>query len=426
MADAWTAPGASGTGVDSAHPGSFATCEAIVNGGGTIWMQPGSYLRTSAYTITAVGTNGNPVIWKAVTPGTAICQWNGTGGGAYFQGTDTIAAGGFGGANVIHDVEWQDLVFDGRNGGPGGAQAMNVAIKLFRYSHRIGIRRNVVRYTGASAFNLRACDYVQIVGNQCYRTGSADGSGWSSSINLHFWDGAVFLDGYTGFHIIVANNIVSGAYDPWGQAGSTLNPSGHTDGAAFITDCPSTDYTIPLVLCVNNVMFENGKAAFNCHKGHGTWIVNNTMYGNGLDLALAQPGYQAGVNNATGIVMINNLAYSWNNAYTFALQNASTATFSNNVAFGGAGTTGITSDSTQINVVDPKFYSVPTLDATADGQYLTALEPWNIGSNFRLQGSSPIRGTGIDPRTLSSDSNIKADLHTWLSTDVLGNPRSGV
>ena len=89
------------------------------------------------------------------------------------------------------------------------------------------------------------------------------------------------MDNYSGFHNIIANNIV-GEFD---------SSSNHADGNGIILDLSNGSYNAstantPPVLIINNVVHGNGGRCIHAHIVTNFWIVNNTCYDNNLDPTL--------------------------------------------------------------------------------------------------------------------------------------------
>jgi len=50
----------------------------------------------------------------------------------------------------------------------------------------------------------------------------------------------------------------------------------------------------------------------------------------------------------------------------------------------------------------------------------------DVDSGFALASTSPEYGNiGVDPTTLTSNTNIQGDLKTYVYSDINGNPRGG-
>jgi hypothetical protein len=186
------------------------------------------------------------------------------------------------------------------------------------------------------------------------------------------------------------------------------------------------------------------------------WIVNNSCFKNALDNKTYhfQEIAQLLSTNMTGIngFVLNNISYSWTtNNPPYALSNPSSnpgITYSKNLYY-GAPCSPSTLCTGFINA-DPKFLVPPYFDPSASGQYNLARPPlpgrpdylsttrcavsgtqaWiptcDIDSGFALSSTSPAYGNiGVDPTSLTSDSNLKADLAVDVYSDINGNPRGG-
>jgi hypothetical protein len=72
----------------------------------------------------------------------------------------------------------------------------------------------------------------------------------------------------------------------------------------------------------------------------------------------------------------------------------------------------------------PLFSAAPAFNATADGQYATALAPSLLGSRLRPLPTSPALHRGVEPSTLPYvPTAIVVDLKKFIYADIDGNPR---
>jgi hypothetical protein len=70
------------------------------------------------------------------------------------------------------------------------------------------------------------------------------------------------------------------------------------------------------------------------------------------------------------------------------------------------------------------FANAPVFNATADGQYATALPASHLGNGLTLLGTSAAMRRGVDPSTLPGvPAAIVTDLKKYIYTDINGNAR---
>jgi hypothetical protein len=154
------------------------------------------------------------------------------------------------------------------------------------------------------------------------------------------------------------------------------------------------------------------------------WIVNNTCYKNGLDLNESGSGEMV-TNQSKNSYWINNVAYSWNNRQPFQQLSSSNPgmVYYREMYYGGNNNFTY-SDPSQFTKADPLFASPPVLNATAGGQYATALAPWLLGTALTLQATSPAIDKGIDPTTVpGASADIIVGLRQYVFKDITGRAR---
>jgi serralysin len=177
-------------------------------------------------------------------------------------------------------------------------------------------------------------------------------------------------------------------------------------------------------LVINNVVYGNGGRCIEAYTVTNFWIVNNTCYKNGLDLAMNYAASLA-TNNSNNGYFVNNIAVQWNSknpAFVEYNSNANVSYYSN-LYFTGANNFSY-ADPLQFLQGDPLFVNPPVFNAAADGQYATALPASQLGNGLTLLGTSPALGKGVDPSTLPSvPTAIVSDLKKYIYTDMDGKAR---
>jgi serralysin len=256
------------------------------------------------------------------------------------------------------------------------------------------------------------CDYQTADHNVVYHNGY--NGGWSSGISFN---SSQWYDSYSGFHNIVSNNIVAGSYD------SSTN---HSDGNGIIMDLSNGSYTAssantPAALIANNVVYGNGGRCIENFIVSNIWVVNNTCYDNTLDTS--QPGIGEIVNNnSKNIHYVNNVVKAWNSSHPFQIMGSYSTgiTYSSNLIYGGSNSGASGSGFTTAN---PQFVNPPSYNATSGGQYANTISPTSLGNGLNLQSTSPAINAGIDPISLTSNSNLKSDMSSCIYQDINGNAR---
>jgi Right handed beta helix region len=295
-------------------------------------------------------------------------------------------------------IEFDDLNF------VGDSHYVDEAIHIIK-THHVRAIGNTISYMGSSGIATLSSDYVTAVGNTVYRFG--DGQGWSSGISFNSASGAYWFDQAPGFHNVIADNIISGGVD---------NSSHHSDGNGIILDLGGN---IAPTLIANNVVYMNGGAGIVSYSVSGkAYIVNNTLYKNGLDRRVDNVG-ELVANQASGQIWANNIACAWEGRPTYAVS-ASGVTLSHNASVGGIGTMGISgsaqADRSQILAVAPLFVHPPRVDPAADGQWRSPPTPAALGSGLALAAGSPLVDSAADPAFLP---DITAAMHPDIQRYVL-------
>jgi hypothetical protein len=305
-------------------------------------------------------------------------------------------------------IEFKGLTLDGRNIAENGFFCQG--------SHHLRYLQNTVINQGSSGIGSVLCDYQTADHNIVYHNGYH--GGWSSGIS---YNSSQWFDTYEGFHNIVSNNEVVGSYD---------NSSHHTDGNGIIMDLSARSYNpttanTPPALIVNNVVYGNGGRCIENYVVTNIWVVNNTCYDNGLDLALGDIGSITS-NNSSNEYFINNIVQTWNHEPPFLVAGkvAARLVFRHNLVYGGINSGITVSNPKDFFVATPMFVNPPVFNPTAGGQHALTLRPTLLGNGLHLQSSSPGIGAGIDPASLvGGNSALKYDMSTYIYSDIMGNSR---
>lgn len=314
-------------------------------------------------------------------------------------------------------VEIRELIFDGHDTASAGVDCagcdhLRVIRNKISNTGRGGVLTYPDRQTGKHP------DYITVDHNMIYRGGYNQGGSSAISYNHHGW-----FDQYPGFHSFVTNNIISGEYD---------NSSDHTDGNGIIMDNPQSQPTPP-TLIANNVVYENGGRCIHSLNAANNWIVNNTCYANGLDLAVK--GGRLGNNgefalfHSSNDYLINNLAYAWRDRRPFSDEGPTPARYFSNIWYTpGTGVNvvpaSVARQSSKLRQADPHFVSPPAVGPTAPGQYRHPLRPDELRNEFHVKPGSPAIGAGIDPTTLPNiPAEIISGLRQHIYSDIENNPR---
>jgi parallel beta-helix repeat protein len=305
-----------------------------------------------------------------------------------------------------------------------GAHLIGSGVAVIRGAHNITIKNCVIRNTGATGIALNGTDYVTVVHNLIYHTGYHQGG--SSGISLWYGgNGAPTYGGPTawynrarGFHNVIADNSVSGAAD---------NSRYRLDGNGIVVDGAGS---IPPVLILNNLVYENAGRGIEINDTHGKiWVVNNTAYADGLDKRIGtgeEPEFSAYY--ASTVHWVNNLAYGRidGNRYTDAylyMNLDSTISWAHNVGFKGSlsGAGGVTGEPTAYRYADPLLTSPPAIPA-GQRPWASAPPPQSIGSDLEPRAGSPALHAGVDPANVTGMTGALAtDLTRYLTTPTPGS-----
>ncbi len=355
-------------------------------------LLPGTYRLTHELHITRGGTPASWVVYRSFK-GRALVTAKAPLGGPLIQ---VIAPAAY--------LQFSQLSFD------GGTTKAAGALYIADHTHHIRVLNNTIEHMTVGGIESHEADYVTMTGNLIYRFG--DGPGWSSGISFNNGDGAWWYDRKPGFHNVIAKNVITGGVD---------NSIHHTDGNGIILDQGGS---IPPTLIANNIVYMNGGRGIESFQISGpVYVINNTLYKNGLDLRLGGLGELVAV-AATNQIWANNIVYAWNPRYTY-LQNSSTVALVSDAQYGGRDAYGIsTIASGQLKSAAPLFRNPPYVDPSNDLQWRTPPAPLSLGEGLALQSRSPLIDTATDPRTLPGlDLALLAGINTWVMTGIDGTPR---
>jgi hypothetical protein len=409
----YVSPSGGGNGLSSGGPTSLSAAISAVNPGDVVCLEAGTYPTSTNLEIDRSGTPSAPITFTG---------WGGT---AVLQYTGGVSDGGVLQTSFCkpwcasHDLVIENLTIDGAN-------LMDAGVFVREGARHVTVRNCVIQNTGATGIALNAVDYVSAEHNMIYHAGYSQG--WSSGISLWYGGATAVYGGPTasydtaaGFHNFIVGNIVSGSYD---------NSGSHSDGNGIIVDGSGS---IPAALIADNLVYENGGAGIvSLHNSGDVWIVNNTAYANGLDLAVGggqSPDYIA--NYASSTHFADDLAYGRKNgstyttAYVYNEANGSATNWAANLGFNGTTmgvSSSVTSTASLYRYADPMFASLPPLPSGST-PWASATPPWYVGSDFTLQANSPAIGAGVSPTT-GMTSAEQATGQTYLGTDLAGKART--
>jgi hypothetical protein len=373
--------------------------------GDVVCIEPGTYSLASTF---SPSHSGNPNAWIVFTRyGTGVVDivWT-AGSTARDQTMFHMYSPKF--PNGPSYIEFKGLNLDGRNIAENGFFCQG--------AHHLRYVQNTVINQGSSGIGSVLCDYQTADHNIVYHNGYH--GGWSSGIS---YNSSQWFDTYMGLHNIISNNIVVGSYD---------NSKYHTDGNGIIMDLSARSYdpstaNTPPALIVNNVVYGNGGRCIENYVATNIWVLNNTCYDNGLDLAIGRIGSITS-NNASHEYFVNNIVQTWNHQPPFTVQGAVKANllFSHNLIYGSRNSGIIDRNPVDFLVANPMFVNPPPFDPTAGGQHANALKPSLLGNGLHLKPGSPGVGAGIDPTSLAgSNASLKSDISTYAYTGIMGNSR---
>jgi len=401
----YISPSGGGNGSSTTSPTTLSTARSSVNPGSVVCFMPGTY-NVGASAWYEMGTRGGTasawVVYKSYdSANQAKIQESFSSGGALFKVT------------TGHYIEFNSLTFDGQ-----GHHNAYEGIMAGQGSHHIRYINNTVYNMSNSGLAVSNSDYVTAIGNKIYHNGPGLGNDMGGSGINYNWNGGTTggatYDTLAGFHSIIADNIVTGSYDT----------AAHQDGNGIILDI---GIGTPPVLVADNVVYMNGGRGIHVNQiTNKVYVINNTLYKNTLDLGAGFMEMDAFINGSLSTTWANNIVYAWTNRASYYLSTPSSgAAYIKNSWFGGSGNVNVGNVAAgQIANIDPRFVSPPTVSSSADGQYLTAPSPNQIGNDFKLQSTSSLINTGVDPRTLAGlDSTMLSQINQYVMKDINGVTR---
>ncbi len=383
------------SGGSASSPKTFTGAAAVTQPGSVVCLRGGTYNLSSTFFAPTSGSPSSWIVYKNYGNGPVNLVWT---AGAIAQPMFKFGGGTFPSGAAY--LEFRGLNLDGQNNALDGFFCQG--------GHHLRFIGNVINNTGGSGVGAVRCDYLTSDHNLINHNGYL--YGWTSGIsyNTDMW-----FDTYTGFHNIIANNIIVGEFD-----GST----NHTDGNGIILDLGGNT---PANLIINNVVYGNGGRCIQSLNHINFWIVNNTCYKNNLDPSLGNAGAFTSQGSSNGY-FINNITVAWhsnNPSYDQEGSNSNIQYYAD-LYFGSPNNFSY-SDPSQFIQADPLFLTPPVFDPNALGQYATALSPSLLGTGLTLVPLlSPALGRGIDPSTLSGlPATIIADLKKYIYSDINGKAR---
>lgn len=439
----------SNSGTSPTSPKTLTGADSATSAGSVVCLLGGRYELGDSWTVKSTGTASSPITFQAYGDGPVNIVWTRTiaDSHAMIRISGTYNGSTFSGP--------QNLIFQGLNldGGIGdaalGGTVGGGSANGFQCTQAEGITfvGNAISNTGGAGIAAVQCDYIISDHNLVFHDGYNNGGTLYSSTSGITYNQIATADSYSGLHNVISNNIIVGEVDQ----------NAHTDGNGIIFDLAyGSNTTTPAGLIINNVVYGNGGRCIETN-GYVTsfWVVNNSCYKNDLD-STNEPNFggvvhnfPTGISNVAGFVL-NNISVSWastNPPYEWL--NASSnpgVSYSEDLYYGAA--CNPSSICTGFLNSDPQFVTPPYFDPSATGQYNVGRPPlpgrpnyrsttlcsssqsqlWlptcDIDSGFALVSTSPGYGNiGVDPTTLTSDSNLKADLGAYVYSDINGNPR---
>jgi hypothetical protein len=396
------------SGTNPTAPKTLTGAAAATRPGSVVCLHGGSYNLSSSFTPPSSGSPSSWIVYKDYGDGSVNIIWTGA---ADASPMFRLGSGSFPTGPAY--LEFRGLNLNG-HGNAGDAF-------FCQGGHHLRFIGNTMSATGGSGIGTRDCDYLtadhNVINHNGYRPSSTSVPqwyGWTSGIsfNSNQW-----FDTYSGFHNIIANNIVVGEYD---------SSSNHTDGNGIILDLSNGSYTAstantPPALIINNVVYGNGGRCIHAFIVTNFWVVNNTCYKNNLDSTLGNAG-SFSTNSSQNGYFINNISVTWNgNNAGYVQEGTNTNIHYYADLYFGSAVSLASSFPSQFTQANPLFANPPSL---VGGQYATALAPSLLGNGLTLLSASPARGKGIDPSTLTNvPAAILTDLQKYIYTDIDGKTR---
>lgn len=410
--------------------------------GSVVCLLGGRYSLACTFYVPNSGTSSAWITYKSYGDGDALIVWT----GGYSCGDfpmikmDSTRSG----AVPTNYLQFIGLVLDGQGTALDGFSCTA--------NHDLRFHNNVISNTGGAGIQTINCNYVvsdhNVINHNGYiLTGAPSGYSFTSGIS---YKDTPCNDTYTGAHLVASNNIIVGEVDQ--------SPA-DTDGNGVIIDTNQTcvaPFVPPGAIVVNNLIYGNGGRCIEATQAANTWVVNNTCYVNDLDTNQVGIG-SITANTATNGFVVNNISVVWKSGTQSTGGNPpydqentnSNVQYYNNLFFGNSACCNFSTSSNWNNPsalnspVNPQFLgAVPYFDPIAAGQFQAARPPsaltpvnnssprctgWvptcDISSAFALSSASPAYNQGIDPTTLTTDSNMKCDLDTWVYSDINGKGR---
>ena len=393
-------------------PKTFTGAAAATRPGSVVCLLGGTYQLSSTFYPPNSGTPSSWIVYKDYGDSAVDFVWTGAA-----DASPMIKMNGGSFPSNPSYLEFRGLHLDGRGNALDGFFCFG--------SHHLRFIGNSISNTGGAGIASVTCDYLtvdhNVINHNGYIPASAGNNAqfysWTSGISLN---SNQWFDNYGGFHNVVSNNIIAGEYD---------NTTNHTDGNGIILDLSNRTYNYssantPPALVINNVVYGNGGRCIEAYTVTNFWIVNNTCYKNGLDLAMNYAASLA-TNNSNNGYFVNNIAVQWNSKNpAFVVYNSdSNIRYYSNLYLTGSNNFSY-SDPSQFIQGDPLFLNPPVFNATAGGQYATAMPPSQLGTGLTLLGTSPALRKGVDPSALPNlPAAIVTDLKKHIYADMNGKAR---
>lgn len=421
-----------GTGSDL-NPYTFAEMITLINAGAAgafanfeFWLNDGVYTRSAAATLTNGGSSSGRCVIKSRNPRQAILR------AAVGAATTRFAFFVLGATSNASYLTWDNLSFDG-NFAAGGTANLGVQTVAGANLHHHTVQD--CRFNGlqGNPIEFSSCDYSVILRNQMFangqrQPGSDQPNSTSSGVTLNVKSSPYSFDAYTGFHNIVAYNIIAGQY---GRL---------TDGNGIIIDNGGggTELVLQNTLIIRNICYGNGGRGIHnlrCDAPTGHWFVNNLCFKNSIDKTntfnINGFGTEMDVHLGGPTWMVNNICVPWTgtgNFGTTAFRDddgglASVYHLSNNKRVTGGRNssplTAVAGEIDNITISQAGFLNAPTYNPDTIGDPYLVPDPATLGSAFDLSPTSVLRDAGVDPRLVSGmNANMITDIGPYLATDL--------
>jgi hypothetical protein len=317
----------------------------------------------------------------------------------------------------------------------GGTANLGVQTSASANLHHLTIQNCMFTGLQGNPVEFSSCDYVRFIRNTVFacgkrQPGSDVPNSTSSGCTINAKSAPYSFDAGTGFHNVIAYNVIAGMVGPT------------TDGNGIILDNggTATQYQIGNTLIIRNIVYGcggRGIHVFRTTAQDGHWVIGNLCHKNGLDRTLTANSTGAGdefdVQQGGPSYLVNNIAVPWTGtggsagygttAFRDANGSGSTYTLSRNKRVtGGLSSNPLTGGAGLIdNITDPGFIAGLSYDPNTVTDPYTVPDPRLIGPAFDIKGSSVLKDAGIDPRVMAQmTAQMQIDVAPYLLIDEAG------